>query len=74
MQLNFIGKGWDYNPGKPFLQFDETFAGNFKLPDNQPTFKDYNRPTVKNITHKGPLCQINSHLSMKLGKRISLNY
>jgi hypothetical protein len=43
------GKGWDYNPGKSALEFDQTFGGNFKLNDNQPTYKDFGRPSVKDV-------------------------
>jgi hypothetical protein len=47
-QIN-IGKGWDYNVGKAFLTFDNTFDGNFKINPNQPNYKDFGRPSVKDI-------------------------
>uniref|UniRef100_A0A7V2ZMU7 Phage head morphogenesis protein n=1 Tax=Ignavibacterium album TaxID=591197 RepID=A0A7V2ZMU7_9BACT len=48
------GKGWDYNPGKAALEFDQTFGGNFNLNDNQPTYKDFSRPSVKEIKDRLP--------------------
>jgi SPP1 gp7 family putative phage head morphogenesis protein len=48
------GKGWDYNPGKAALEFDTTFGGNLKLNDNQPTYKDFARPSVKDIKNRIP--------------------
>lgn len=48
------GKGWDYNPGKSALEFDQTFGGNFNLNDNQPTYKDFSRPSVKEIKDRLP--------------------
>jgi len=42
-------KGWDYNPGKAALAFDTTFGGNFKLNNNQPDYKDFARPSVKDV-------------------------
>lgn len=48
------GKGWDYNPGKASLEFDQTFGGNFKLNDNQPTYKDFGRPSVKDVKDRTP--------------------
>lgn len=48
------GKGWDYNPGKAALEFDQTFGGNFKLNDNQPTYKDFGRPSVKDVKERTP--------------------
>ncbi len=48
------GKGWDYNPGKSALEFDWTFGGNFKLNDNQPTYKDFGRPSVKDVKQRTP--------------------
>jgi len=44
-----IGEGWDYNPGKAFLSFDDTFDGNFKINPNQPNYKDFGRPSVKDV-------------------------
>ncbi|ROL56466.1 phage head morphogenesis protein [Bacteroidetes/Chlorobi group bacterium ChocPot_Mid] len=44
-----IGEGWDYNPGKAFLSFDDTFGGNFKINPNQPNYKDFGRPSVKDV-------------------------
>lgn len=43
------GKGWDYNPGKASLEFDNDF-GNFSIYKNQPSFIDYNRPSVKDLS------------------------
>lgn len=48
------GKGWDYNPGKAALEFDQTFGGNFQLNDNQPTYKDFGRPSVKDVKTRTP--------------------
>lgn len=42
------GKGWDYNPGKAFLEFDPNF-GTFTQVSNQKTYKDYGRPSVRDI-------------------------
>lgn len=47
-----IDNGWDYNPGLAHLQFDNTFGGSFKLNPSQPDFKDYGRPSVKDITQR----------------------
>lgn len=46
------GKGWDYNPGKAALEFDHTFGGNFKLNDNQPIYRDFSRPSVKDVKER----------------------
>ncbi|BDQ03506.1 phage minor head protein [Ignavibacterium sp.] len=43
-----IGKGWDYNPAKAFLNFDTGF-GNFKIYPHQKTYKDYGRPPVEDL-------------------------
>lgn len=42
------GKGWDYNPGKAALEFDNDF-GNFSMYKNQPSFVDYDRPSIKDL-------------------------
>lgn len=49
-----LGKGWDYNPGKSALEFDTSFSGNLTLSNNQPTFKDFGRPSVKDIQQRLP--------------------
>jgi len=41
-----IGEGWDYNPGKAFLNFDTDF-GNFKIYPHQKTYEDYDRSSVE---------------------------
>lgn len=46
------GKGWDYNPGKASLEFDNTFGDDLKLNNNQPTFEDFGRPSVKSIKER----------------------
>ncbi len=43
------GKGWNYNPGKAFLEFDDDFGSNYKINPNQKTFKDYGLPSVKEV-------------------------
>lgn len=48
------GKGWDYNPGKSALEFDQTFGGNFKLNDNQPNYKDFGMPSVMDVKDRTP--------------------
>jgi SPP1 gp7 family putative phage head morphogenesis protein len=47
-----IGKGWDYNVGKAFLSFDNTFDGNFKINPKQPDYKDFGRPSVKDVKNR----------------------
>ncbi|MEP0860581.1 MAG: minor capsid protein [Ignavibacterium sp.] len=42
------GKGWDYNPGKSALEFDNDF-GTFKVYPLQPDFSNYNRKKAKDI-------------------------
>lgn len=42
------GKGWDYNPGKSALEFDNDF-GSFKVYPFQPDFSDYKRSKAKDI-------------------------
>ncbi|MEJ5263600.1 MAG: phage minor head protein [Ignavibacterium sp.] len=42
------GKGWDYNPGKATLEFDNDF-GTFKVYPLQPDFSNYNRKKAKDI-------------------------
>ncbi|MCX7984650.1 MAG: phage head morphogenesis protein, partial [Bacteroidetes bacterium] len=44
----------DDNPGKAALEFDNTFGGNLKLNDNQPTFEDFARPSLKDIKDRIP--------------------
>ena len=43
------GKGWNYNPGKAFLEFDNDFGKTWKLNPNQKTYADYGRPSVKDV-------------------------
>ncbi|WP_337872899.1 phage minor head protein [Ignavibacterium sp.] len=45
------GKGWDYNPGKAFLEFDDDF-GNFSIYKNQKSFQDYGLPSAKDLPDK----------------------
>ena len=47
-----IGKGWDYNVGKAFLSFDNTFDGNFKINPGQPDYKNFGRPSVKDVKNR----------------------
>lgn len=42
------GEGWDYNPGKAFLEFDNNF-GQFNQIKEQKTFKDYNSLPIEDI-------------------------
>jgi len=42
------GKGWDYNPGKAALEFDNNF-GNFSQYKNQPDYTYYKRPSIKEL-------------------------
>jgi SPP1 gp7 family putative phage head morphogenesis protein len=43
------GKGWNYNPGKAFMEFDTNFGANWKLSPEQKSYKDYGRPSVKDV-------------------------
>jgi len=47
-----IDEGWDYNVGKAFLSFDNTFDGNFKINPEQPDYKDFGRPSVKDVKNR----------------------
>lgn len=47
-----IGEGWDYNPGKAFLSFDQTFDGNFRINPEQPDYKSFGRPSVNVIKER----------------------
>lgn len=47
-----LGEGWDYNVGKAFLSFDQTFDGNFKINSEQPDYESFGRPSVKDVKNR----------------------
>lgn len=44
------GKGWDYNPGKASLEFESDFGKFSTIYKNQPSFNDYNRPSIIDLS------------------------
>ncbi len=45
-----IDRGWDYNPGKDFFDFDD--FGKFRVNPKQKDYTTYGRPSLKNVDEK----------------------
>ncbi len=46
-----IDRGWDYNPGKDFFDFNDDF-GKFRVNPKQKDYTSYGRPSLKNVDEK----------------------
>lgn len=74
-----IGQGWDYNPGKAFLSFDNNF-GTFSQIKSQRDYTYFNRPSIKDVDNKffqkspEPLPSIKSIGSKKFEKLIKKEF
>jgi len=48
-EIKNIPPEWAYNPGKAYLDWDNSYE-NFVITENQKTYKDFNRPSVRDIS------------------------